>query len=268
MLFPVPVINKRVGAGLYPQSPLQVFRLSLKVHKNLLDLPPELRIAIYELVFSIECPPGHLIPICKWRTPALAQVNRQLRNEVIPLYYGREDGFDLLLSYGPGSTENAVRRFCEHYSQYLQYVQFLDVHVHQHNIVYGFHLAIDTEFGIQFSLVFAKSPPKGDIGLRIGDDETNWDDDVAAKRVFEESGEPIVLLEHTFCSIIGKGNVGPGFSADLRLLAKHTKRANQYITLVYAERNPLFQVIASELERYFEVRILDPVFPVMDCIGD
>ncbi|TGJ81314.1 hypothetical protein E0Z10_g7453 [Xylaria hypoxylon] len=259
-MFPVPVINKRVGVGHHPQPTLQVFRLSfIKVRRNLLlALPPELRIAIYELVVSNESPPGRFIPISKWRTPALAQVNRQLRNEVIPVYYGQEDGFNLLLSYEPGSPDNAVRRFCEHYSQYLQYVQRLEIRIHQHNSVYGFHRAVDTEFGIKFNLIFAKSRPKRDIGLRIGNDETDWNDDIAAARVFEEeSGEPIVVLEHTFCSAIGRGS-SPGFSADLRLLAKHTKLANQWIVLLYAARIPRFQVIPSELERYFEVRIVDP----------
>ncbi|KAI0914596.1 hypothetical protein F4823DRAFT_572510 [Ustulina deusta] len=53
-------------------------------------------------------------PMSGWRTPAPARVNRHLRNEVNPLYYGQKIGLKLLLLYRPSCTKNIICRFCRH----------------------------------------------------------------------------------------------------------------------------------------------------------
>ncbi|TRX90449.1 hypothetical protein FHL15_008618 [Xylaria flabelliformis] len=173
-MFSVPVINKRVGAGLCPQPNFQEFQLRLlKGRKNLLlDLPPELRNIIYELAIGKGCEPTHRIPVTLWRTPSLAQVNRQLRNEVIPVYFGRDGGFKLLLRYqscmAGGKTE-----------------------------------------------------------LRIGNDETDWDDRIRAAGAFE------AVIRGIGSALYPAFEMDRLLYIDLYLLAKHAKLANRWIQLSY-----------------------------------
>ncbi|RYC65266.1 hypothetical protein CHU98_g926 [Xylaria longipes] len=224
------MINKRVGVGLHPQHTLQEFRLRLlKGRKNLLlDLPPELRVAIYGLVVGKGCVPTRRIPIAQWRMPSLAQVNRQLRNEVIPVHFGRDGGFELLLLYEHGGPCDSVSRFCKHFSQYLQYVKYLDINV-EYTDLKNFCTGRESRVEVRLFLIFSEScVAEGKTGLRIGNDETDWDDYVAAAEAFEEP-EAIYKLEYEFRSAL---NIrGPSFSFDLCLLAKHAKLANRWIQL-------------------------------------
>ncbi|KAI0456063.1 hypothetical protein F5B21DRAFT_169915 [Xylaria acuta] len=235
-MLPIPVINKRIGVGLHPQSALQEFRLRrFRGRKNLLlDLPPELRNAIYELTVAKGCAPTDRIPIVLWRMPSLAQVNRQLRNEVIPVYFGRDGGFKLLLLYEHGHPWNRVHLFCKHYSQYLQYVRYLDIHFRYSALVRNFGTRSRVE--INLFLIFSEScVAGGKPGRRIGNDETDWNNDIAAAEAFEEPDAICSMLYglckdlHTDCS---------PFSSDLRLLAKHAKLASRWIQLSHDRNDP------------------------------
>ncbi|KAI0555665.1 hypothetical protein F4679DRAFT_577790 [Xylaria curta] len=227
-MFSIPVINKRVGAGLCPQPNFHEFRLRLmKGRKNLLlDLPPELRNIIYELAVGRGCEPTRRVPVTLWRTPNLAQVNRQLRNEVIPVYYGRDGGFKLLLKYQGDCPLLQVPLFCERYSQYLQYVRYLDI-----NLQYSHEECLLSGSRLSLFLIFSDSCVAGKkTEYRIGNDETDWDDNIYAAKAFE--------------AVIGRigSQLYPAFGArpllyyDLHLLAKHAKLANRWIQLSHENR--------------------------------
>ncbi|KAI1753096.1 hypothetical protein F4782DRAFT_498313 [Xylaria castorea] len=220
MMFPIPIVNKWVGAGLCPRPTFQEFRLRLiKGRKNLLlDLPPELRNIIYELAVGKGCKPMYRIPIVSWCTPSLAQVNRRLRNEVIPVYFGRDGGFKLLLKYEHLHPRDGVRLFCEHFSQYLQYVKYLDIDLRSNDVVHDSRGGIAFRLDISLSLIFAEScVAGGQIGSRIGNDETNWDDNIAAAKAFEAA---ICSMKYA------------SFIFDLVLLARRLKLANRRVQLL------------------------------------
>ncbi|KAI0857741.1 hypothetical protein F4860DRAFT_335905 [Xylaria cubensis] len=243
-MFSVPVINKRVGAGLCPQPNFSEFRLRLlKGRKNLLlDLPPELRNIIYELAVGKGCEPTQRIPVTLWRTPSLAQVNRQLRNEVIPVYFGRDGGFKLLLKYQGDSPLVLVSLFCVYYSQYLQYVRYLDI-----NVQYSHDCLLSAGKGLSLFLTFSEScVAGGKTEHRIGNDETEWDDRIYAAAAFEAVIRSIAsALYPTFGS--------PLFYIDLHLLAKHAKLANRWIQLSH-ENRPMVIVEKAVNNEYFLTR--------------
>ncbi|KAI0485842.1 hypothetical protein F4859DRAFT_397633 [Xylaria cf. heliscus] len=239
-MFPIPVINRRAGVRLHPQPTLQEFRLQLfKRRKNLIELllslPPELRIAIYELIA-----PTDRIPIGKWRMPGLAQVNRQLRNEVIPAYFGKAGGFKLLLEYGRHQRQwDLVRLFCQHFSPHLRYIKQLDVQIRydgMHRNQWGVMLLQRVKVGMSF--VFSRDRVGVVVGEgrrikgRVGNDETDWDDDVDAACAFEEC-EVMHNGDRFLCWPINSNY--PSFSSDLCLLAKHAKLANRQVYLLYNE---------------------------------
>ncbi|KAJ2982895.1 hypothetical protein NUW58_g6346 [Xylaria curta] len=228
----------------------------------LLDLPAELRIAIYELAVGNGSPPTNHTLLAAWRTPALAQVNRQIRNEVIPIYYGREEGFKVLLLYEPDRPLSWVRLFCEHYSQYLQYVKHLDVNVQHYRSILAPTPMRAVRVELYFKMIYSSScAADGKTGLRIGNDDTNWDDNKAAVQAFEEW--------HTVSGLEASVNMRalrscPTFCSDLRLLAKHAKLANRWIQLSYTDRRTL-RPTKNDPNNYFNIafRAISPEEPLM-----
>jgi hypothetical protein len=81
-----PSLNKKRAAP----KPLQK-STSEEGHNLLLDLPPELRIVIYEYCIAAKDPFGmmenRIMDIKKSSMPALLSVNRQTREEVLPIFY-------------------------------------------------------------------------------------------------------------------------------------------------------------------------------------
>ncbi|KAI0406245.1 hypothetical protein F4802DRAFT_106416 [Xylaria palmicola] len=222
-----------------PHSHLVQGRINL-----LLDLPPELRISIYDLV--VGCTPTDPVPITEWRNPALAQVNRQLRGEVLQSYYGRKDGLHLLLSCDTRGPRDVVTPFCEQFSPYLQIVKRMNIHVRQSECIIGPFpgkvLRLDIDFAVNFS---QKCLEGGKTGRRIGGDETNWDDDTAAAEAFEDLDE----LKNGFETKI---TPGPSFSSHLSKLAKHAKLASRWIELSYNRKDPeLLALDENDPKNYF-----------------
>ncbi|KAI1734868.1 hypothetical protein F4680DRAFT_327924 [Xylaria scruposa] len=243
-MFSIPVINKRMDAGLVPQPNFQEFRLRLnKGRKNLLlDLPPELRNIIYKLVVGKGCEPTRHIPVTLWRTPSLAQVNRQLRNEVIPVYYGRDGGFKLLLKYPGDHSLFQVHLFCALYSQYLQYVRYLDINV-QYKHQYKHERCLLSGARLSLFLIFSEScVAGGKTEYRIGNDETNWDDNIHAGEAFEATIRRNGVASQLYPAFGGS----PLFYYDLHLLAKHAKLANRWIQLSH-ENHPML-IVESYLD--------------------
>lgn len=80
-----PSLNKKRTAS----NPLQKSENTDGEHNLLLDLPPELRIAIYEYCVAAEGP-FHMIEtidVKPSRLPDLLKVNRQTREEALPIFY-------------------------------------------------------------------------------------------------------------------------------------------------------------------------------------
>ncbi|KAI3325086.1 hypothetical protein HD806DRAFT_465443 [Xylariaceae sp. AK1471] len=217
----------------------------------ILSFPPEIRNIIYEYAV-VDVISKLIIWKPPYRTclapPALAQVNRQLRNEVIPAYYGKniwgvflsaELSLELAQAYDPDSNdevggegpfglskwyydgEDSFSQMCNCLKEHLQYVtQILVCH---DEIVNGIYVKMG------FKVERVKNEESMSTGHRIGDDETDWSISHNVRSLFVAAApdvlsavEPLPVDEWMVASA-------------LALLAPHCMSAQKRITFFWVD---------------------------------
>ncbi|KAI3317536.1 hypothetical protein HD806DRAFT_368360 [Xylariaceae sp. AK1471] len=162
--------------------------------KNLiLSIPPEIRNAIYKLAV-----------VTYYRKtlalPALAQVNKQLRREVVPIYYGKNHFLLELPTVDAWMDEwsdedqpgcyniyESFRLLCGSLAEYMQFVTSLKV-----TFDYDPSFFYNGAWGIGFQLKSKACP----MERRIGNAETDWNNTAEADKAFRHA-LALYSAEHT-----------------------------------------------------------------------
>lgn len=194
-----------------------------------MNLPPELRVEVYRLALAKQGSKYTLRP------PALAQVCKQIRAEVLPIYYG-ENAFYIdmdidVIGYKKGlfpfreNDDSQLNKFLDMCSTIvssgcLQFIANLDVNYREpvfedmSNYLLGFEFTCDSDVSTQ--------------DARIGDDSLDWDDSEAVTEAFDAALRRSAdyydaeLRQHVPVANVIKV---------LFALAKHCHRANHHVTL-------------------------------------
>jgi hypothetical protein len=199
-----------------------------------MDLPPELRVEVYRLALVKQ---GAEYERLKYtlRPPPLAQVCKQVRAEVLPVYYG-ENAFHIDMDIDVIGYEEDMYPFREDDDSQLN--KFLDMcstivstgclqFITNLEVNYSEPVFEDMSnylLGLEFTRDSDNSTPRG----RIGDDNLDWDDSEAVTEAFNATLKRSAgyydaeLREHVPVANIIKV---------LFALATHCQRANHYVRL-------------------------------------
>ncbi|KAI1735796.1 hypothetical protein F4680DRAFT_452677 [Xylaria scruposa] len=141
----------------------------------ILDFPAEIRNLIYTFAVVVPTDLTSLV------TPELSQVSRQLREEVLPIYY-RKNSFDLCLSppEGPGDSDAPAQYYYKSFKPLCKSLVPFISHITALRVVLVDKA--DLELGFLFRPTIMTS--YWGWGSKIGHGYTNWTDRIAVMKAF------------------------------------------------------------------------------------
>jgi len=196
----------------------------------LLRMPRELRDEIHRMVVVKRKPPNSWFDesdmIYTLWPPALAQVNRMARAEVLPIYYG-ENRFRIEMPNSKNDNDGSWTSFIQGFSNLdpggLKFIKSIDV-MHSedvwedlNNFLLGFEMRGDGD---------------GDLRCRIGDENLDWNKAPAVRAAFNSAVKSAADRYHYYADLRRRVPV-PKIGKVLFVLAQLCPRAIHYVEVAF-----------------------------------